>query len=150
VFARDGDPLQLRADPAGLAPERLLVFDLTGDVQNFARAAAAVSGLEFVGAEELEGDTEDKNPSLYLMIPDAAALREMVGLWNRFQSGQKLPPGFAPWRDLFAQLRDLRVWGPRDRVTPEDAQMMARERPDDRGMVRIELELVLQKRSRRG
>jgi hypothetical protein len=31
--------------------------------------------LEFIGAEEIEADDNDKNPVLYLLIPDAAALR---------------------------------------------------------------------------
>jgi hypothetical protein len=52
VFAEGRDPLELRADPTGLAPERLLVFELTADVQNFARAAAHIPGLEC--AEDLE------------------------------------------------------------------------------------------------
>src|SRR6266849_5566998 len=51
AFAEGRDPLELRADPAGLAPERLLVFELTADVQNFARAAANISGLEFIDVE---------------------------------------------------------------------------------------------------
>ena len=74
--------MELRADPAGLAPERLLVFELTADVQNFARAAANIPGLEFIGAQDLESDEEDKSPSLYLMIPDALALRQMISMWN--------------------------------------------------------------------
>jgi hypothetical protein len=142
AFAEGRDPLELRADAAGLAPERLLVFELTSDVQNFARAAAQVPGLEFVGAEEFDGDEVDKTPTLYLMIPDSAALHQMVGLWTRFQAGQALPEGFAPWRNLFAQLRDLRPWGPQDRVSPEDAEILALEQVDARGFIRIELELV--------
>jgi hypothetical protein len=142
AFGAGRDPLELHADPDGLAPERLLVFELTDDVSNFARAAAAVPGLEFIAAEGLEADEHDKNPSLYLMIPDATALRQMVTLWTRFQAGQALPAGMTPWRDLFAQLRDLRPWGPQDRVSPEDAAVLAEERADARGMVRLELELV--------
>ncbi len=142
TFADGRDPLELRDDPSGLAPERLLVFELTGDVQNFARAAAQVPGLEFIGAEEFEGDEVDKTPTFYLMISDAAALRQMVGLWTRYQSGLDLPDGFAPWRNLFAQLRDLRPWGPEDRISPEDAGVLAREHADERGFIRIELELV--------
>ena len=45
-----------------MAPERLLVFELTGDVANFVRAAALVPGLEFVGAEDLDEDEEDRIP----------------------------------------------------------------------------------------
>ena len=142
TFAEGRDPLELRADAAGLAPERLLVFELTNDVQNFARAAARVPGLEFVGAEEFDGDEFDKAPTLYLMIPDSTALRQMVGLWSRFRASQALPEGFAPWRNLFAQLRDLRPWGPQDRVSPEDAEVLALEQADALGFIRIELELV--------
>ena len=76
TFAAGRDPLELRADAAGLAPERLLVFELTTDVQNFARAAQLVPGLEFIGAEDLEGDDADQSPSLYLMIPDVAARQQ--------------------------------------------------------------------------
>jgi hypothetical protein len=137
VLDRGGDPLELRADPNGLAPERLLVFEA-----NFARAAANVPGLEFIGAEEIEADEEDKNPVLYLLIPDAAALRQTLSLWRDWLAGRGLPRGFAPWRAVFSQLRDLRPWGPKDRVTPEDLAVLAEEHADVDGKVRLELELV--------
>src|ERR1700730_17182035 len=114
VLDANRDPLELRADPNGMAPERLLVFELTGDVANFARAAARVPGLEFLGAEDLEADDDDKKPVLYLLIPDASALRQMLSLWRDWLAGRGLPRGFAPWRVVFSQLRDLRPWGPKD------------------------------------
>lgn len=142
MLTEGADPLQLRADPAGLAPERLLVFDLTADVGNFMRAASAVPGLEFVGADELEAQDGDRDPALYLMIPDARALTQMVNLWREHAAGRPLPYGFAPWRDLFLQMKDLRAWGPADRLTAEDRLVLAEQREDERGMVRIEVELV--------
>jgi hypothetical protein len=120
VLDRGGDALELHSDPNGMAPERLLVFELTGDVAGFTRAAARVPGLEFIGAEDLQADEDDKNPVLYLLIPDAAALRQMLSLWRDWLAERRLPTGFAPWSAVFAQLRDLRPWGPRDRVTAED------------------------------
>jgi hypothetical protein len=54
VLNRQGAALQLRADPNSLAPERLLVFEVTGSVQNFAKAVGRIPGLEFAGEEELE------------------------------------------------------------------------------------------------
>ncbi|WP_428153847.1 S8 family peptidase [Brevundimonas sp.] len=136
------DPLALRLDATGLAPERLLVFELTSDIQNFARAAARIPGLEFLGSDEIQGDDADASPSVYLMIPDAAALRQLVSMWSRFRNGVALPEGFAPWRNLFAQLRDIRVWGPQDRISPEDLEVLAQERVNADGFVRVELELV--------
>jgi Subtilase family len=136
--------LQLRADPAGLAPERLLVFEVRGSVQNFAKAIARVPGLDLIGEDELEPDDEDTQPVVYLLVPNIAALREIESLWRRWQRNQELGRGFTPWRDVFALLRDLRPWGPSDRVTDEEQQLLADEiRPlaaHDRA--RVELELV--------
>src|SRR5262245_65705068 len=49
LLERDPSGLALRADPSGLAPERLLVFEVTGPVQAFARAVAKVQGLDQIG-----------------------------------------------------------------------------------------------------
>lgn len=128
-----------------MAPERLLVFELTGSVSNFARAAARVPGLEFIGAEDLDEDEADRSPVLYLLVPDAAALRQMLSLWRTWIDGKALPRGFTPWRDLFLQLREIRPWGPRDRVTAEDLLVLANENADEHGRVRVEIELVFRK-----
>jgi Subtilase family len=142
VLDQNHDPLELRTDPQGMAPERLLVFELTGDVANFASAAARVPGLEFIGAEDIEADEDDKNPVLYLLIPDAAALRQLLSLWRDWLTDKGLPSGFAPWRTLFSQLRDIRPWGPKDRVSAEDLEVLAQEHADTKGKVRLEIELV--------
>jgi hypothetical protein len=142
VLDRDGDPVELRADPNGIAPERLIVFELTADVTNFVRAAAKVQGLEFIGAEDVAADADDKNPKLYLFVPDAAALQQMLSLWREWLAEHNLPRGFAPWKNVFSQLRDLRAWGPKDRVTAEDLAVLAEEHADANGKVRLELELV--------
>lgn len=134
--------MQLRDDPSGLAPERLLVFELTADVSGFMRAAALVPGLEVVGADELEPDAEDRDPALYMMIPDSRALTQMVNLWRDYAAGRTLPYGFAPWASLFQQMKDLRAWGPADRLTPEDAMVLLEQTAEDGGRVRIEIELV--------
>ena len=118
-----------------------MVFELTGDVQQFAKVAARVIGLEFLGAEDLEADETDPNPVLYLMVPDARALRELLSLWRRFLAGDQFP-GAAQWRYLFGQLRDVRPWGPADRVTEEDLRILADEHAGADGLVRLEVELV--------
>ena len=127
-----------------MAPERLLVFELRGSVDAFARAVSRVSGLEFVDEEALTGDEIDKEPVAYLLVPDVAALRQIESLWRRWSAGQSLGTGFTPWRDVFALLRDLRPWGPQDRVDPRDAAVLAREMEghDDDELLRLEIELV--------
>ena len=137
--------LQLRADPNALAPERLLVFELTGSVQKFERAVALVNGLEFLGAEDLDEDNEDKNPVVYLMVPTEGALRDVVRLWRDWQRTNDVPPGYSTWKALLSQLRDIRPWGPQDRIAPSDFDVLTSEADSGRPTIRIEVELVFRR-----
>lgn len=143
VLGRDATGLELRADPSALAPERLLVFEVRGSIGAFANAVRNVPGLELIDEEELAADAEDKAPVAYLMVPDVRALRDLEGLWRRWLRGQ-LGRGETPWRDVFALLRDLRAWGPQDRVQPLEANYLIEEVDgrDDGDVVRLEIELV--------
>lgn len=79
---------------------------------------------------------------LYLSMPDMAALKQLLSLWKRWQAGEALPRGFAKWRDIFAVLRNIRPWGPDDRLSRETIsywQKMADENPGE--MQRIEVEM---------
>ncbi|MFG1304684.1 S8 family serine peptidase [Xanthobacter autotrophicus] len=143
VLARDPAALELRADPAALAPERLLVFEVRGSVATFARAIARVPGLELIDEEELPSD-EDKAPVAYLLVPDLRALQQIESLWQTWVAGRALPDGHTAWRDVFACLRDLRPWGPSDRVQPSDATLLGEEifgKAEDE-QVSLEVEIV--------
>lgn len=142
VLERDASGLELRADPTALAPERLLVFEVRGSISDFARAIRAVPGLELVDEEEMRGD-DDKSPVAYLMMPDGQALLQLVSLWRRWQR-DALVFGEAPWRNVFERLKDLRAWGPRDRVQDTDRNILAdliEERGNDE-LISLEIELV--------
>lgn len=147
VLARGSDAMALRADPAGLAPERLLVFEVRGTISAFANAVQNVVGLELIDEEELEADDGDKQPHAYLLVPDMVALRNLESLWRRWQNGQ-LQRGETPWANVFDLLRDLRPWGPLDRVQSGDATLLtaAIEGLDDDELVRLEVELVFRER----
>ncbi len=136
--------MQLRADANSLAPERLLVFEVTGSVQNFANAVSRIAGLEFAGEEELIADEFDDNPEYYLLVPQLDALREIVSLWQTWVRTGTVPMNYTPWRHLFAQLRSIRPWGPADRVSAANREYfrgIVEGAPDD-ALVRIEIELV--------
>lgn len=137
--------LQLRADPAALAPERLLVFELTGGVMQFTEAVRLVPGLEFLGAEDLDEDELDKSPAVYLMVPSEAALRNIVTLWRGWQNTGTVPPRFSAWKTMLSQLRDVRPWGPQDRVTPEDLGVLSDELMRGAPATRVEVELVFRR-----
>ncbi len=134
-----------------MAPERLLVFELRGPVTAFAAAARKVPGLELIDEEELEPGESDEKRVLYLMVPDAQALRELESYWRRYLADQ-LVHGETPWRDVFSLLKDLRPWGPHDRVRPDEADLLSGEIAGlgDAEPVRLEVELVFRGDARVG
>ncbi len=77
------------------------------------------------------------------MVPDHRALKSIQGLWRQWLRNE-LGRGYAPWRNLFATLRDMRPWGPEDRVHQNDASILqlAVEERDDDELFRLEIELV--------
>jgi hypothetical protein len=149
ILDRPDAAMQLRADPNSLAPERLLVFEVTGSVQNFAQAVARIPGLEFAGEEELLPDEFDNNPEFYLLVPQLDALEQIVSLWQRWQRDGTVPRNYTPWRDLFAQLRSVRPWGPSDRVSDLNRSYFhdLSEGMPNNAVVRIEIELVFRSRT---
>ena len=159
VLAHDRDGLSLRDDPASIAPERALVLEVAGSLGDFQTLARRVDGLEFLGDEEAEFEADadffeldtrkgrvgdprrDRRIGgrLYLAMPDVAALNQLLSLWRRWQDGEELGTGFAPWRNLFANLRDIRPWGPEDRLSEETIAHWREEVEGDPGrMHRIE------------
>ena len=144
ILNRPDAAMQLRADPTSLAPERLLVFEVTGSVQNFVNAVSRIPGLEFAGEEELVPDEFDENPEFYLLVPQLDALRQIVSLWEGWRRTGTAPRNFTPWRDLFAQLRSVRPWGPADRVSPPNRDYFRHsvDGAPENELVRIEIELV--------
>jgi hypothetical protein len=143
VLARENGALELRADANSLAPERLLVFEVRGPVSEFAHAIRAVPGLELIDEEEISGDDQDKAPVAYLMMPDAQALGQLVSLWRRWQRDE-LRVGETPWRNVFQLLRDLRPWGPLDRVQNFDRDFLTQEIEGraEGDLITLEIELI--------
>ena len=161
VFEADRDPVTLRSDPTGIAPERALVLEVAGTIDDFHSAAGRIPGLDFLGDEEVEFDAdadfavldtrrdregqdrEDKPVvgRLYLAMPDIRALRELLRLWDRYQADDRAPTGFGAWFDLFRRLRRLRAWGPLDRVPENTIEWLADELEAQTDPVRAEIEL---------
>jgi Subtilase family len=158
----EGSAIELRDDPTSLAPERVIVFEIAGSVDDFTRAVARVPGFDFMAEYDTERPPDDLFAEMdtragregqirrdklvsglfYLAMPDVAALRQLVSLWERWQRGERLGRGFAAFQHLFAQLRDLRPWGIRDRIPDETIRYWREEmeRAPDRP-VRTEVEL---------
>lgn len=117
VFDQNRDPVALREDLLGIAPERALVFEVAGSIDDFAAAVARIDGLDFPADEELILDPDEdfgvietrkgRGPGirddkliagrLYMAMPDTRALRHLLSLWRRYEAGEDAPRNFAPW-----------------------------------------------------
>lgn len=158
----DRDLLELRDDPAALAPERVIVFEIADSVQDFANAVARVPGLDLMLEAETEADPDDRFSTiddrkatrgqprmdkpvpgrLYMTMPDRRALEELLSLWRRWSNGEQLEQGLTPFRNVFEQLRTLRAWGPEDRIPDETMDYWRDElEADPQRSVRTEVEL---------
>lgn len=144
-------------------PEMVVVFDLAGTAEDFARAVAMVPGLEFLAEQEddkAEPDDDfqllgsDGRPtekvlseSLYMVMSNAQAVTELIRLFQLWQADptRQFARGLNPLRGAFQLLRDIRRWGPQDRVREtgllqiweETVQMIG----GAQSSVRVEIEL---------
>ncbi|QFY62806.1 S8 family peptidase (plasmid) [Rhizobium grahamii] len=148
VLASSGSSGLITRDPTALLPETLLVFTVSGEIQNLARALKAIPGLELVG-EDLEEDlgdstdAEDEGDSfLYLMLPSQSALADIERFWRQWMAGDESSFS-APIRNLFACLKSIRRWSAQDRVSETDAEVLreiVHETPTR--SIAVEVELV--------
>ena len=163
AFGEGRPAIALRNDPASIAPERALVFEIAGSIGDFYAAVQQIPGLEYLGDEELdfdpdehfgemdtrrgrEGQRRDDRPvggRLYLAMPDTRALLELLRLWDSYQVERVAARGFSPWFSLFRQLRALRAWGPIDRIPEETIAYWesALEGANADALIRTEVEL---------
>jgi hypothetical protein len=116
-------------DASGAAPERVVVMETIGGVKDFQRAVARTS-LEWIGEfdeDDISPDEDFADPDepeenlprrLYLTIASQQAIQELLSLWKKWLQGGKdaLPRNFKRWGEVLACLRDVRLWGPQDRL----------------------------------
>ena len=144
--------MQLRTDPDAIAPERAIVFEVAGSIAAFYQEASRI-GLEYLADDErdIKPDSDfhlTKNPDepisgrIYLAMPNTAALDRLVRLWRRYKANRRMENGFAMWTQLFNMLKDVRAWGPRDRLLRETLtrwEENLREAPEEPVQFEVEL-----------
>lgn len=144
--------VQLQQSPDGIAPDRAIVFETAGPIQNFFKVAQN-AGMEVFGEHSIDelddmpdGFTPpaggDFNRVLYATLPTMSSLERLLAQWRKHQSGADPEIGFAPWWKVFDLLTDLRVWGPNDRFTEGARESVLSELPyDDNDTSYLELEI---------
>ena len=162
ALRRDPAGLSLRHDTSSIAPERALVLEIAGSVRDFYALTLQLRGLEFLADHEIEFQPDDDffamdsrkgkkgqrradktgRRSHLFGNADVQALRELLSLWRRWKNGESLGKGNAQWKDLFASLRNMRPWGPEDRITNDTIDLLRKQveaNPAD--TLRIETEI---------
>jgi hypothetical protein len=119
----------IRSIPEGIVPELVLVLEIAGGIEGFNSAVKRIRGLEWLAEWQEERDPDgdfysEEDPArklggtLFLVLSNHTALEELLRLWRRYRQnrGAPLDHGFGRFKALFAQLRDIRLWGPEDRL----------------------------------
>lgn len=120
--------------PTEVDPSLVIVLDLAGSVPDFHKAVDKIQGLEFLAemlGDEVGPDDDfymkegkkartDKpvQHSLYLAMTNAKAVDQLISLFKRWQEdpAAEFEHGLAKFKNVFAQLVDIRRWGPEDRI----------------------------------
>ena len=124
--------MELRDNPVGVLPDQVLVLETVGSIDDFVDAVRKIEGLEWLAESDLsdidpDDDFRDDRGDhggralprrLFLVMTDAGALTTLRLRFDEFQRDPdvRFPPGLAPLKHVFEQLRTVRFWGPQDRL----------------------------------
>ncbi|SFR07122.1 S8 family peptidase [Desulfoscipio geothermicus] len=124
--------VEMRDDPTGIEPEKVLVLETVGKIDDFCKALRGIEGLEWLADSDLDDITPDndfyvdeEHPDkalpgrLYLIFSNNRGLQELFSLWKTFCKNPEDPQfqrGRKKWGHLFKQLKDIHPWGPEDRL----------------------------------
>lgn len=147
--AIDSHRARFQLDAQALVPEDVVVLETVGAVDRFVQAVERIPGMEWLAEVEdvdippdddffarTEAGERTERPlsgRLFMVFTNQTALDQMLSLWQSWQGGRSLPRGLGPWRALFAQLRDVRRWGVRDRLLETGVLEDWRERVEHDG-----------------
>ncbi|MFI7398770.1 S8 family peptidase [Microbacterium sp. NPDC006705] len=128
TVAAFGGEIQLAESIQAADPQLVLVFEAL-DEQIDLTAVARRLGLEILVESEGAMEPTDeyqliskkpRNPfirsCLHAVCLNETALKNLLSLWRKWKQNQSLGHGYSPLRELFAHLKDVRPWGPQDRL----------------------------------
>jgi hypothetical protein len=131
--AFDARRLELQVTAQNSDPDLVVVFETVGALTDFISSAERIPGMEWLAGmieAQIEPDedfysTQDAGGALsgklFLMGSNRQALDEVVRLWGAYQAAptNDLGKGLNAWKGLFAHLKQVRFWGPQDRLDDE-------------------------------
>jgi len=127
--AISNERLTVSDDLRGHDPELVVVFEVNASLADFAKAASRMGGLEFLAEfvedpEPPENGISTRRPgqfvdrTLYVLAQNQLALQQLQRLWQLWTTEDRpvFERGLAPWKQIFALLKDVRPWSPADRI----------------------------------
>lgn len=124
----DARRAELAENTTGASPEQILVFETTS-----AGATPFIEALRQTELAWLAGhDRDDVEPDrdyfdkqdpdrllttrLFMVMANIMAMDQLLTLWKRWRRGDPIGSKHTAWLKAFKCLRDVRYWGPKDRV----------------------------------
>lgn len=120
---------EVQRTAVGAIPEQVLVIETIGSVENFVKAIKHIKGLEWMSEVEIDVDPDqdffDKTNTekklggrLYLIMTNHRSLQQLLSLWGKYSEDPELEfgRGLTPFRNMFKYLKNIRLWGLRDRI----------------------------------
>src|SRR5271163_653637 len=87
--SRTADPMELSRDPTSLAPDRVVVFEIAGSVDDFARGISKVPGFEFMAEYDTEQQPRKLNVARMIANASDAAFQNWSRLGNSLMTKGK-------------------------------------------------------------
>lgn len=152
AMAALGDQVQISASIHAADPQLVIVFEALDEQIDLADIATKLGIEILVEAESAVAPTDEfelisdkaTNPyissCLHAACVNQAAFNNLLSLWRAWRAAQELPYGYSKLRDLFSHLKDVRPWGPQDRLRAIDWDEYFAGHIEDR-MHHIEIEL---------
>lgn len=133
VKAMEDRRMSIRQGAEGVNPEDVLVLETAGRIDDFYKAVQKVEGFEWLIEEDFDGKADEdfyipdkeENPTnkalasrLYLVSTNTASLKTLLTLYNNYvdNTNMAFESGYAGFKYVFNQLRDIRFWDYRDRL----------------------------------
>jgi hypothetical protein len=151
VSAAFDDQVQLAQSLPAADPQLVLVFEALDERIDLA-AVADKLGIEILVEtdsttepdEEFELVSQGSSPiissCLHAVCVNRKAMTELLAMWRAWKDDKQLGHGYAKLRDLFLHLKDVRPWGPQDRLKMVDRdEHFAGQLPGTMRSVDIEL-----------
>lgn len=130
-IASANETINLSQSIIGLEPERVLVFELKGELVDFYKAVEKTEGMEFLCETYICEEEPDENfvfkkddiiedavkipKRLFLTINNLTALNQIKSYWDNYIHGTVFRRGTTKFRTLFEQLNDIRYYSVKDR-----------------------------------